>query len=163
MKQRNTLFHREDEKKNNIGAVMEKGNNLHESSFEEERWRHFTCWRMKVFIVAKMRATLQKQHRGTTVTQPDVQLLARVILGCTVRTESSFVTRVYVYKQWCHYSICWSRLPGHGPSSAQNNSSFIFKLKELFNHRSAYKHVTELIYWSARIPLKDLKPFNLQV
>lgn len=25
-----------------------------------ERWQHFTCWRMKVFIVAKMRATLQK-------------------------------------------------------------------------------------------------------
>lgn len=25
---------------------------------------------MKVFIVAKMRATLQKQHRDTTVTQP---------------------------------------------------------------------------------------------
>lgn len=35
-----------------------------------ERWGHFTCRRMKVFIVAKMRATLQKQHRDTTVTQP---------------------------------------------------------------------------------------------
>lgn len=39
-------------------------------SEEGERWRHFTCWRMKVFIVAKMRATLQKQHRDTAVTQP---------------------------------------------------------------------------------------------
>lgn len=38
-----------------------------------ERWQHFTCWRMKVFIVAKMRATLQKQHRDTTVTQPGTQ------------------------------------------------------------------------------------------
>lgn len=29
---------------------------------------------MKVFIVAKMRATLQKQHKDTAVTQPDAQL-----------------------------------------------------------------------------------------
>lgn len=32
---------------------------------------------MKVFIVAKMRATLQKQHRDTTVTQPGARRLSK--------------------------------------------------------------------------------------
>lgn len=39
---------------------------------------------MKVFIVAKMRATLQKQHRDTTVTQPGTQPPPLTIIYCTV-------------------------------------------------------------------------------
>lgn len=62
----------EQEKKNINDSVrgIEWGNTLHSLNKKGERWQHFTCWRMKVFIVAKMRATLQKQHRDTTVTQP---------------------------------------------------------------------------------------------
>lgn len=35
--------------------------------FKEERWQHFTCWRMKVFIVAKMRSDITKaaQRHGS--------------------------------------------------------------------------------------------------
>lgn len=63
---------------------MEWGNILHRFSLNKkgERWRHFTCWRMKVFIVAKMRATLQKQHRDTTVTQPGARLGPLIVPHC---------------------------------------------------------------------------------
>lgn len=82
------------EKKNKSVKRTEWGNILHGISLNKkgERWQHFTCWRMKVFIVAKMRATLQKQHRDTTVTQPGTQLQPLTIVYRTVILQVIFLT-----------------------------------------------------------------------
>lgn len=95
---------KEKRKKKKFSGRMDWGNILHRISLNKkgERWQHFTCWRMKVFIVAKMRATLQKQHRDTTVTQPGAQLQPLPIRHCaggflqmsSVHWPSSWTTKL---------------------------------------------------------------------
>lgn len=81
-KQRKT--HGQEKKKKRLGERDRVRKYSAQFDKKGERWQHFTCWRMKVFIVAKMRATLQKQHRDTTVTQPGSQLQPLMITYCPV-------------------------------------------------------------------------------